>query len=143
MDEATEESMKRTFGADYLPPPPNNTEVLYGEQYEDDWFQTIEIKLSNQGKLIAGLGAVALGTLVLTVLQGKVVITLAKSNRGIIDAINGIINGTVSAVPSKPSYSEPSGKVDESKIEPIDQEELDELKRRMEASTKDANGEIL
>ena len=139
MDEAeARRVLAEDFGTSYM--PPNQT---VEDTYEDDWFQTIEIKLSNQGKLIAGLGAVALGTLFLTVLQGKVVITLAKANRGIIETINGIVSNISGPVSSPVSYAKPEKTVDESKIDPIDQEELDELKRRMEASTKDTEEGIL
>ncbi len=134
-----EEELKATFGSDYSPP------TIIEDDYIDDWSRSIEIKLNNQGKMIVAIGAGLLVTVGLTALQGKVVITLVKANKMVVDTLNTIINGVngnVSGERSPVSYTAPQGTVDESKIEPPDPEELEELKRRMEASTKDAGEEL-
>jgi len=134
--EVNEETLKRDFPGSYT--PPTYEPIVVGDAEWNSWANSIELKLSNQGKIILGLGGVVLITLMLTVMQGKVVITLVKANKQIIDALNGIINGPDNDVGGKHnvSYTEPQGKVDESKIEPLNAEELEELRIRMEASTK-------
>ena len=134
-----EETLKRDFPDSYKSP---NYQVVE-DDYIDDWSNSIEIKLSRQGKLIIGIGGVVLATLMLTVLQGKVVITLVKAHKSVVDTLNGIISGPNSSQPVQVSYTEPQGKVDESKIEPLNPEELEELRIRMEASTKDAEEGLL
>lgn len=135
----SEEEMKEAFPDSYR--PPTIDALIEDTDNWDAWINSVEIKLSNQGKMILGLGAGLLVTLMLTVMQGKVVITLVKAQREIVNAINNIIGsgpiGAHSGSSGAVSYAEPQGKVDESKAEPIDQDEFDELKLRMDASTND------
>jgi hypothetical protein len=128
-DEARE-ILAKDFGDSYVLP----TRPMY-EPVDpwDSWANSIEIKLSTQGKVVAGVGMVAVLGLILTVLQGKVVITLVKGQRGIIEAVNGII-AAGSTVHTGVSYTEPAQVIDEAKVEPVNTEELEELRLRMEAS---------
>ena len=94
----------------------------------DVWGDSIEIKLSKQGQMIMGLG-VGLGVvLLLNLAQGKVVINLVKGHKMVIDAIN-IMAARTNTVDSSVSYTEPSGHIDESTIEPVEEEQLKDLEQ--------------
>lgn len=101
----------------------------------DNWADSVELRLSNQGKIIAGV-IVGVGTsLLLTALQGSIVIRLVKGQKLVIEAINtisGVLNPTDNADHYSPSYSEPQGRVDESKITPVDEQEFEELQKRLD-----------
>jgi len=142
-EEVNEETLKRDFPDSYKSP---NYQVVEDSDW-DNWSQSIEIKLSNQGKMILGLGAGVLITLMLTVLQGKVVITLVKAHKEVVDVLNtltGVVgDGTNAANRVSTDYTKPQGRIDESKIDPIDLETAEELRIRMEASTKNTEEGIL
>ena len=115
------------FGTDYK--PPSTTEDEWG-----NWADSIEIKLSKQGQIIVGL-TIGLGvTLLLTSLQGKVVINLVKGHKMVIDAINtisGNLNDNVHGESDRRNYAQPEKVIDESKIGPVDEQQVEELRQRM------------
>lgn len=117
----TEDELASTFGAEYQPAPKDEW---------DDWSNSIEIKLSKQGQMIIGLG-VGLGVvLLLNLAQGKVVVNLVKGHKMVVEAINLIGMNNLNNV-ARTSYADPSGHIDESKVEPVDEAELDEIKNRL------------
>ncbi len=119
-----EKELNENFGISYSPPA----------EYDDVWERTIEVKLNKQGQILVGLG-VGLGvTLLLTTLQGRVVINLVKGHKMVVEAIN-TISDSLGGIPgsnqsSNVSYSKPEKQVDTSTTE-VDPEELDELKARL------------
>ena len=127
MDEDKVNEILNSMGTDYK--PPSTTDDEWG-----NWADTIEIKLNKQGQILVGL-TIGLGvTLLLTSLQGKVVINLVKGHKMVIDAINtisGNLNDNVRGVSDRRSYAEPEKLIDESKIGPVDEQEVEELRRIM------------
>jgi hypothetical protein len=123
-----ENELSRTFSSEYKEP-------VIEPLYDDSWEQSIEIKLSKQGQLLVGL-TIGLGvTLVLSTLQGKVVLNLVKGHKMVVDAINSISTIVSSDVPSphsEVSYTEPSGRV--SDTPPVDEEEAEQLRLRLEGT---------
>lgn len=83
MDDS-EERLARDFPGSYVPP------VQAAEIYDDTWERTIEIKLSRQGQIIMIVGAVAAAGFIMTLLQGKVVINLMKSQGQIVEGLNSL-----------------------------------------------------
>lgn len=112
------------------------------EQYDggewDNWAQTIEVRLSRHGQILVGLGVGVGVTLMLGVMQGKVVINLVKGHKMVVDAINTLVGGVPAAGNSTPSYAKPEKVVDESKGSPVDEEELRVLRENMLKSNTDA-----
>lgn len=105
------------------------------------WADTIEFRLSRQGQIVAGM-AIGLGaTLLLVGLQGKVVVNLAKGQRLVVDAINNIhsVMGTTGQG-GDTSYAKPTGRIDESKVTPIDNDELLDLREKLDMTNIEEPG---
>ena len=117
-----ERDLQATFGSDYSPPQSSSNDW-------DDWANTIELKVSRQGQLLLGLGVGLAVTLILTGMNGRVIIRLTKGHAMLVDAINMMVGGTPDR--ATVSYSEPTGRIDESKIEPVDEQELKDLQERI------------
>jgi hypothetical protein len=118
-----EEEVKEAFGSDYKPAEPIN-----------EWEQWVEIRLSRQGQILIGLGVGVLATLLLTTAQGKIVINLVKGHKAVVETLNAIVEGGAVGQVEQPKYSKPSGRIDEARIEPADEEELAQLRARLENS---------
>lgn len=114
-----------SFGDDYKVP---FTSSSNDDNDWSEWAQTVEIRLSRQGRIMLGIGAGLGVTLLLTVMQGKVVVNLVKGHKMLIEAINTMVEGVQ---PTKTDYTQPTGYVDVSKAEPVDEVEAQELKDRL------------
>jgi hypothetical protein len=113
-----EETVKDLFGSDYKEPSYDD-----GNDW-NEWAGTIELKVSTQGKIIIGLGVGVTVALLLTSLQGKVVLNLVKVNKGVVETLNNLVtiaNGNTTE-PTRPSYTQPTNRVDTSTIDPPDEE---------------------
>ena len=98
------------------------------------WEREIEIKLSTISKLATAAAAGAGVAIFLTVVQGRMVINVSKATRGIMQLLEGV-NFSTNGVPnndtseaSRVSYTKPARTVDTSKMEPVNEAELAELR---------------
>lgn len=137
---SSEEQMKRDFPTSYR-------EISTSDEDDfDRWAGTIEFKLNRQGQLIMGIGAGLAATLLLVGLQGKVVINVARIQKGIVEYLNSGTGGDGSGAttPAGPvTYARPTGHIDESKGAPVDDAVLEELRATMDATIdKTLPGEI-
>ncbi len=117
-----ERDLQATFGSDYSPLQSSSNDW-------DDWANTIELKVSRQGQVLLGLGVGLAVTLLLTGMNGRVIIRLTKGHAMLVDAINLMVGGAPDR--ATVSYSEPTGRIDESRIEPVDEQELKDLQERI------------
>ena len=120
-----EQELADHFGDAYQPP-------VEREQYDDAWERTIELKISNQGKMILGLAAGTAVVGVITLMQGRIVLNVAKSHGQLIEVVNGLAamlnNGDVNTGSMAPRYSSPTKVAEEV---PVDSELLEELNSKM------------
>lgn len=111
------------------------------DSYWDDRITSIEFKISRQGQMIVGLAVGVGATLLLSIMQGKVVVNLVKGHKSIVEAINLLVStsgNTDRAVSnSNVSYANPEKVVDTSNAEPYDPELAADLATAMQDVDKE------
>ena len=120
-----EQELADHFGDAYQPP-------VEREQYDDAWERTIELKISNQGKMILGLAAGTAVVGVITLMQGRIVLNVAKSHGQLIEIVNGLAamlsGGDTPTGNSQVRYSSPAKPTENLAV---DDELLQELADKM------------
>ena len=117
--------------------PPTTTEA-YEREADYEWERSIEIRLSRHGQALIGIGAGLLVVAALNMLQGKIVINLAKGQKMIVEVLGGlntstptrsVVSDSTPASTSSVKYAEPSGRVDTPQPNEAELEELRNLMR--------------
>lgn len=126
---------------------PDFTEPRTAQSYEDEadylWEKTIELRLSKHAQALVGIGAGLVVVAALNVLQGRIVINLAKGQKMIVEVLNSLSPGnSMSRSSESPApatstvkYAEPSQRVETPQP---NEDELNELRNRMRESGGDS-----
>lgn len=115
-----------------------------------DWVSSVEIRLTRQGKMVAGIG-LGLGVVTLiTLVEGRTIVRLVQSLREIVDMLNGDTtpstpspkretSGPAVTVSKDPNVKlvQPDKSIDLSKVKPVDEELLGDLTELLNQENKD------